>query len=58
MIQNGAVGGGLHILTIPLGGPVKEEWVNPEQYVGEPSPQRDRSSEFMVLPEHAGGESS
>jgi hypothetical protein len=58
MIQNGAVGGRLHILTIPVDGPVKEEWVNPEQYVREPSAQRDRSSEFMVSPEQAGGESS
>jgi hypothetical protein len=58
MIQNGAVGGRLHILTIPVNGPVKEEWVDPEQYVGEASLQPERFFEFMVLSVQAGGEFS
>jgi hypothetical protein len=34
MIQNGTVGGRLHLLTIPPAGPIEEELVDPEQYVG------------------------
>jgi hypothetical protein len=32
-IENGAVGGRLHLLTIPTAGPIKEELVEPEQYL-------------------------
>lgn len=35
VIQSGAVGGRLHLLTIPPDGPVQEECIDPEDYVGE-----------------------
>jgi hypothetical protein len=32
-IENGAVGGRLHLLTIPTAGSIEEELVDPEQYL-------------------------
>ena len=57
-IQNGAVGGRLHLLTLPRDGIIEEEWIDPERYVGEAAPSSDTVSELTSSPEGAGGESS
>lgn len=54
-IQNGAVGGRLHLLTIPLEGSVEEEWIDPERYIGEAT---SNGSGFTSSPEGTGDESS
>jgi hypothetical protein len=58
LIENGTVGGRLHLLTIPPAGRIEEELIDPEQYVTEPSRREGRFSEFLTPTEATGGESS
>ncbi len=58
MIVNGAVGGRLHLLTIPGEGIVEKEFVDPELYVQEPAESESGLSGFTVSPESQGGEAS
>jgi Proteasome subunit len=43
LIDNGDVGGRLRVFTIPLSGSIKEELIDPEQYVRDPSSDGGRS---------------
>ncbi len=57
-IENGAVGGRLHLLTILPDEAIEEESIDPEQYVGELPAPEGTFSEFAGSPEREGGESS
>jgi hypothetical protein len=50
LIQAGSVGGRLHILTIPPTGPIEEEAVDPEEYVGDRSLDESRFTDFSASP--------
>ncbi len=54
-IENGTVGGRLHLLTVPPEGAIEEELIDPEQYVGEVPLHQGNFAKFTASPGREGG---